>query len=388
MKQKIQICVLFLCLAIFCGGCQETPKEVQQRMENYGENKQIASEEISYCTVEELRKTTRSDINVELDNMTLPDKLDFSGMEGIALLKLSFEEKDLENRENILDLFRIDEKSLQSDENTKIGRQVVYDSATDKKYLAMVENGFVSYVSGVSYDYIYEKVQHKNILEKYDLDLDDISKEHVEFQDGKAGIAEVRDLAEDWLEKHMPIAQCNYIVSDAYVRELETSEGSRKQLSFHVEVSYQGMRFNSYANEVAIGASQVEVASYGIQLNYDNRDQMSFFSNSVGRLKIDSAEKVSEIVDLESAIRLVNREVSGFHQLKIDKVLPLYALYPKYNTEKELISFPGQKVEGRPVYAFIIIDGEENAEFGINKENACKVIFVDMVTGEVWTNIG
>ena len=71
MKQKIQICVLFLCLAIFCGGCQETPKEVQQRMENYGENKQIASEEISYCTVEELRKTTRSDINVELDNMYL-----------------------------------------------------------------------------------------------------------------------------------------------------------------------------------------------------------------------------------------------------------------------------------------------------------------------------
>lgn len=113
-----------------------------------------------------------------------------------------------------------------------------------------------------------------------------------------------------------------------------------------------------------------------------------FFSNSVGRLKIDSAEKVSEIVDLESAIRLVNREVSGFHQLKIDKVLPLYALYPKYNTEEELISFPGQKVEGRPVYAFIIKEVEDKSEFGITKNNACKVVFVDMVTGEVCTNIG
>ena len=388
MKQKIQICLLFFCLAMLCGGCQETPKEVQQRMGNYGENKQIASEEISYCTVEELRETTRSDIDVELDNMTLPAKLDFSELEGIARLELSFEKKDLENRENILGLFKIEEKSLQSDEKTKIGRQVVYDSATDKKYLALEENGFVSYVSGVTYDYINDKVKHKGILEKYDLDLDDISKERVGFQDGEAGIAEVRDLAEDWLEEHMPIAQCNYIVSDAYVREMETSEGSRKQLSFYAEISYQGVRFNSYASWMAKTGSQMELAAYGIQLNYDNRDQMSFFSNSVGRLKIDSAEKVSEIVDLESAIRLVNREVSGFHQLKIDKVLPLYALYPKYNTEEELISFPGQKVEGRPVYAFIIIDGEENAEFGINKENACKVIFVDMVTGEVWTNIG
>lgn len=337
--------------------------------------------------MEELKKITRSDINVELDNMTLPDNLDFSGLEGIAHLELSFEERDLENRENTLNLFEIEEESLQSDENTKLGRQVVYDSAADKKYLAMEENGFVSYVSGVSYDYINEKVKHKRILEKYDLNIDDISKKYLKFQNGEACISEMRDLAENWLQEHMPIAQCKYVVSDAYVREMESSEGSRKQLSFRVEVSYQGMRFNSYAGEMGKVGTQVGLATYDIQLNYDNRDQLSFFSNGSGRFKIASAQKVEKIVDLQSAVRLVNREVSGFNQLRVNKILPLYALYPKYQKEEQLFPFPGQKVEGRPVYAFIIIDGEENAEFGINIENTCKAVFVDMVTGEVWTNI-
>ena len=45
-------------------------------------------------------------------------------------------------------------------------------------------------------------------------------------------------------------------------------------------------------------------------------------------------------------------------------------------------------MEGRPVYAFIINEGEDDSVLGIYKSNSCKFIFVDMITGEITTNIG
>jgi len=84
----------------------------------------------------------------------------------------------------------------------------------------------------------------------------------------------------------------------------------------------------------------------------------------------------------------MNEEMSGFRELNITKILPMYVLYPKYKTDEELYSTPGQTMEGRPVYAFLIAEGTDDTEFGINKSNAYKAIFVDMVTGGVTTNIG
>ena len=90
-----------------------------------------------------------------LDNVILPQDFDFSGIESIAVLNLSFEENYTENREEAIDLFGIDENSLISDtldEERNMGGTVIYDSPIDRKYLAVEDNGFVSFVSGLTYD--------------------------------------------------------------------------------------------------------------------------------------------------------------------------------------------------------------------------------------------
>lgn len=65
----------------------------------------------------------------------------------------------------------------------------------------------------------------------------------------------------------------------------------------------------------------------------------------------------------------------------------MYALLPQYPDEKTVCGTPGQKVVGRPVYAFLInLDSQGISEFGINR-TAERFICVDMVTGEIITNI-
>ena len=56
-KERMKVCSILLCLAVLLCGCQEAPKEVQERMDRYGDNKQVNTEELRRCTVEELKTT-------------------------------------------------------------------------------------------------------------------------------------------------------------------------------------------------------------------------------------------------------------------------------------------------------------------------------------------
>lgn len=386
-KTKMLI-LLFSLICLFCG-CQETPQEVRDRMEHYGENGQMASKEQKRCTIDELKEAKLSEVDVELDNINLPEDVDFSDIESIALLELSFEENYMGQKGEALELFGIEEESLVDTFDAKnMGRTVIYDSLTHAKYLAVGENGFVSFVGGLTYDYINDKAKYQDTPEKYDLDIDDISGKMVELKEGKTEIAAVRETAEQWLDDNMPMEGCGYRISDVYVRELDCSGEQRKQLSFYAEIWCQGLRFNSCASKMSDSGSQMDFFIQGIQLNYDGMDALSFFSNSVGKIHIDSREEVDEVIDLQSAIQRMNEEMSGFRELNISKILPMYVLYPIYETDEELYGAPGQKLEGRPVYAFIIKEGVDDTEFGINKGNTTRTIFVDMVTGEVTTDIG
>lgn len=388
-RDKIKMPILLLSLiCLFCG-CQETPQEVRDRMEHYGENGQMAPKEQKYCTIDELKKAKLSEVDVELDNINLPMDVDFSDIESIALLKLSFEENYVGQKGEALELFGIEEGSLVDTFDARnMGRTVIYDSPAHAKYLAIGENGFVSFVGGLTYDYINDKAKYQDTPEKYDLDVDDISGKMVELKEGETEIAAVRESAKQWLNDNMPMEGCEYRISDVYVRELDCSGEQRKQISLYAEIWCQGLRFNSYASRMSGIGSQMDFFTQGIQLNYDGMDALSFFSNGVGKIRIDSREEVDEVINLQSAIRRMNEEMSGFSELNISKILPMYVLYPIYETDEELYGAPGQKLEGRPVYAFVIKEGVDDAEFGISKGNTARTIFVDMVTGEVTTDIG
>lgn len=379
MKRKTAVNTgIFLCLAFLLAACQQTPKEVSERMSGYGDNAQMSSDDIQYCTLSELQKTDIKDIHVSLDNMVLPDQVDFSQIESVSTLELSFETNYTDERGRVAEVFGIDSGSLAEQPKDYQGRQFMYEA--DGTYFVVCDDGFFSYFTGLD----WQEKTHRGFQGQYDLDTEDVSGKSIEFGNGeKAEISEMCQKAEQWMNENIPLNGCRYHVTDAYVRELETKEGLRRQLSLGVDISYKGIRFNNYAS-----SSGNDPATHGIFADYDNVDMLSGFSIGTGLLKVDSEKPVEKLVDFESAVKLANEKVSGFNQNKITKILPLYMLQPEYETEKQVYSVPGQKVKARPVYAFMMKREDDSSEFGINKCNVYQVVAVDMVTGEVAVYFG
>ncbi len=386
-KERMKVCSILLCLAVLLCGCQEAPKEVQERMDRYGDNKQVNTEELRRCTVEELKTTKVSDLQIDLDNMTLPEDVDFSQIESIAVLDLAYEDAFTDNRDKYIKMFNIDESTIHVN-NHGAGKTDLYESddASAKKYFAIENSGFISYISGMTYAYIKDEVKKVDTVETYEVGRDDLSQKSVAFEQEEVPLADMISAAESWLEKNMPLDPFDYRISDVYVRDLKFSKANKKQLSLSAYIVYGGILLDPYTASFDDDTGKVSMSQTGVNMDYDSRDKLTFFSNGHGRIKINAAEQVTEVIDLESAVRLVNDKLASFHELKVSKLLPLYALYPKYQTEETAFASPGQKVEGRPVYAFLInMDKEGPSEFGIRR-SAEHYVYVDMVTGEITTD--
>lgn len=395
MKQKIiYLSLVCICLCTLCLGCQKMPEEVENRIQEYGDNKQVDSEELVYCSIEELQNTDISNKDFELDNMVIPDEVDFSNIEGVEVLDLAYEKNYIENQQKYIDIFKIDPSTSPEIISDESDSYVTYDNKSDREQLQISDGGFISYYSGLSYDYFNDEedslIKEHIIEKKYDLYNEDISQVKVNFGKEEAKLSQICTDTEKWLDENVNIDKCEYHISDVYIRNNKYSEGKKKQLSLMAEVEYKGIRFNNYAflvsNEGETG--KLDIITYGVNLNYDGIDQLSYFTNTSGKFVINSSEVINKVVSPESAVKLVNRTLAGFNKIKFDRIIPLYALYPEYDSATQLYSGPGQVVKGRPVYAFLIRGEEDDSEMGIHKVNSYKsFFFVDMVTGEFTTNI-
>ncbi len=387
--RKYKICVIFLCLILLLCGCQEAPEEVQERINRYGENNQVNTGELKRCTVEQLKMTKKSDLQSGLDNMVLPEDVDFSQIESLAILDLAYEDTFTGNRDKYIKMFNIDKSTIHIN-NHGAGKTEAYESddASARKYFAIENSGFISYISDMTYAYIKDEVNKVDTVERYEVGRDDLSQKSIAFEQEEVALSDMIYTAERWLEENMPIDPFHYHIADVYIRDLKFSKGNKKQLSFGAHITYGGVFLNPYISDIdGQFKGQTVLSQTSVNMNYEGKDKLTFFSNGNGRIKINSAEPITtEIIDLESATVLVNELLASFHELKISKLLPLYALYPQYPTDDTAFSSPGQKLQARPVYAFLInMDKEGFSEFGINR-SAEHYVLVDMVTGEITTD--
>lgn len=85
---------------------------------------------------------------------------------------------------------------------------------------------------------------------------------------------------------------------------------------------------------------------YTTNINYDAPDSVTFFSGGDGKIKLDSAESLEKIVD--------------FNKLKVERIIPLYAIYSTSNFENdEYISDPGKKSKQDRYMHFCLIKGKK-----------------------------
>lgn len=394
MNYKIKKAVILSIMSLICFGligCQKTPKAVTKRMSEYGANHQMKSETLTFCTIDELRDTRLSDLDIETENIDLPDKTDFSDIEEIGTINAEFDYNALNRAQTYLETFDIGNDVEPSESYINTGDKMeIYDDKSNN-FLEIGNNGFLYYQFGISY-YMMNNDVKQTITAKYDIDSADISNTTIKLKSGTVSLKKICNNAQSWMENNFREKECTYRVSDIWIKKIHYDEIDANQIMLLMEARYKGVPFNTYGTEVTTknNKGKVSLMIYDINMSYDDSLKLTDFSNGSGHLTIKKYTKIDQVLDLKSAIKIVNEKMSGFNKLKVNKIIPLYALFPQYDTDKESFSKSGQGVLAKPVYAFIIPDDtmdDENAT-EIYKSNSCKYIFVDMVTGELTTNIG
>ncbi len=375
------------CLSALLCGCQEVPEGVKENMEEYGENQQKKESEITYCSIEELRNAEIPDIDT--GSIRLPESVDFSDVEGAALLHLSCY-KDFTKESNVekyAELFGVDKDGfVEGITDITYGKTKKYENKEDQEYVCLLKSGGLVHMGGWAYGEglvpgIYEK--------GYDLRKDDITDVEVELRDGAANLSELCGETEAWLEENMPMEGLRQQVANVVVRRPEGEEGTARRVAMCVEYDYQGIHFNNHTNgrmEKEEGGYEEKLVTESAftMLDFDTRGIPQFYSRNEG-FGVDGAEPLEQVVSFESAVRILSEKISGFGVFHITDVLPLYDLYPDFDAGVE-----GRKIEARPVYAFLVEQkGEKrNETFGLVKPGWNRYFFfVDMETGELTTNL-
>lgn len=392
MKKKI-ILFCIICLGVFLCGCEGELKTVKKEESPPAESSDQGTLGVKYCAVSELKKTKMSDITYKADNLRLPDTVDFSCIGEVAVLDMETEQIDVNKKKKVYEnLFGLDGKDIWKKEDDLL----VYDDKKEKKYCLIGETGFLCYSNTGKKEYTIKK--------RYDLRKEDISEVRVGLKNGAQPLTLICTRARKWLEDNMEIKGFYHKIAGAYIMGQggEDSSDSPEMIELNVEYEYKGIPVCNLSTPLSNlrGVSNTEdgghdddqpmietepsVFPFGVQLQYADSDELAFCSNLNGRLKLKGTERVDQVVDLESAIRVVHKNLSGL-TYRFNDIVPLYILDPSEIQSGQSGFKPGIRVKGIPVYAFIL-----NVKKGSSMiEPNCGEYYclVDMISGNFWTNI-
>ncbi len=389
MKKKL-ILICIICMGLFLCGCEGEMNSVNKEESPLADSSDTGEFGVKYCAVSELKRTKISDISFKADNLKLPSEVDFSSIGEVAVLDMETEQTDVKKKKKYCEkLFGIAHKELWKKKNNLL----VYDNKKEKKYCAIGEAGFLCYSNDEKSEY--------TMKESYNLKKDDVSAVKIELRDGEQPLSLMCIRATKWLADNMEIKGFNYKITRACVNEKtgEDSTNFPKLLELSAEYEYKGIPVCNFStsynnNQMEIpkktddnhddGQPKPELAvfPFGVQLQCTATDELTYFSNLGGRLKLKEAEKVDQVVDLESAIKIVHEKLSGM-TYSFDDIVPLYILSPWECSSGQNGFEPGVRVTGTPVYAFIIKDAKGSSMKPNCGEYYC---FVDMISGNFGTN--
>lgn len=395
MNTNFALYLGILCVALFFCGCQDAQNqdpvvgqeeqqqgETQQPQENgQGEEKGTTEENsgLGYCTVDELRALTLSELGGENLYFSGEVGVDFSGIEAVNVLHLSLVNNftKASNMKKYASLFGVKAETLRKCADRDYDSGFQYESDSERNYMRIGENGDLVRMGGKLFN------DPSNTVEaKYDTDTDDVSGVKVTLEDKKVKLGEFCKQSEKWLGKNMPIGGIDgmkYHISHIVVRKLKGEKGDKRVLSMQAEYEFQGMPLDSYNGQLThttkeIAANATAGAVY-TRMDYEKSGAPSqFFRQEF--FCVDSSEQVDKVVDFKSAVRLVEGRRAKFGSFRISKIVPMYALHIEEESKQ------GTKYEARPVYAFFSerTDSDDGMLYASGIDN---YIYVDMVTGEV-----
>ena len=393
MKKKIIFIVGMLC---FCSmylltGCQKVPSEVTERMKEYGANEEKEAVDMHYIKVSTLDALEVDTSSIKTDNMILPEKVSFHGIKEISNLDCRYIKGHTDNRDELVQMFFGTQVSWEKyvDEENKDYIFYEINNLEKRLYMGVRDNGFTSLLREDIYD-----VNFNSSFSKPDRVV------RLEQESGKPEV--LVDLGGQKLDA---LDESKYVVKwleenwnpydGAFSFQPKTLVvrpcGEHEMLSMFFERAYKGVPLSSYTDILGeVDGKTIDMrTSAGINFAMTVHGRIDCFTNETGILDIAGEENIVDIIDLESAVRLAEQEISGFKKMEIADVRIIYDLYNEYDYKKEhsMADSPGNKVIAKPAYSFVINTETKEESVFVNENEMYSYINVDAVDGSVTYNL-
>lgn len=377
MRKILMGVVVIICLLT---GCQQAPEQVQERMNSDADMQQMQETDCTYCTVEELKNISIDMVSYKPGNISLPDKIDFSDLEAVGTVTFQAQENYMDKREEIAEYFGVDNPRWEFYEESTNWCQ--YDG--EKETLVVDDNGEWAYECGRLYQSVLQDTLPRTV-KKLHLNREDITGIECRFDGKMESLENSIAYANQWLNR------CKYINHDfdyklrtIYVREYPDGEN---HLSMLYQMMYKGVGLSYITYGMLVdgqGEVIINAINSDVEMDMENSSTVTGFTIS-NHVNVIREEMVSEVIDFESALRLVEEKMAGFSKLNVAEVRIEYVLEPQYDTSRSDNAYSsGVVMEARPVYAFWIPHGgSDDSDYGICESNEMVYIYVDMLDGTV-----
>lgn len=387
---KKSVVTLLICVCCLTG-CQATPEQVKENKENYNKNQQIDSVEISRCRVDELQNSVEEALKGEYENIVLPEKIDFSKVEEVNEMTFVYANDFLKNKESVGKTLGYDNLIWEEAQSAvKNERSQIAENLQEKYYIGVGDNGWTTALKGDMYVKLGEKDSTK-VKAVYHIDRGEGLEEECVLNGEKTTIGNQIAYVEEWFQKEWKQWESDFEYEVGAVVNREDENGNNI-LMMEVDRVYGGIVLDPVGGKISYNEEYTTLESIGscCLIGLSNKDSWDDFVNGNGLLTVKEKNAQSEIIDFVSAVRIVEKELSGFRKLDVSDVKILYTLKPVYDSTEENANYcePGGEVYARPVYSFLIDREYEDLGLGtIDLSGMYYFVQVDMITGEVSINL-
>lgn len=384
MKRCVLLLICMCCLA----GCQATPEQVKKNKENYNANEQIDFVEINHCSLEELSNTVEEALNQEYENIVLPKQIDFSMVEEVNEVTFTYAVDFLKNKEEVAKMFGYENLAWEDAKSAlENDRSQTAENFREKYYVGVGDNGWATALKGNIYDR-FSQEDNTTVKAVYKVDRKEGLEENCMLSGEQTTIKEQVSYVEEWFEKEWKHwePEFDYKVSNVIHREEEGSDNHI--LMMEVDKFYHGVLLDPVGGKMCANNERYTLETVGASclMGLSKKDSWDDFINCTGLLMVEEKHTQEKFIDFASAVRIVEKELSGFRKLDVSDVKIMYTLKPIYDSTKENANYhePGGEVYARPVYCFFV--DREYEDLGLATINLSEMYYfvqVDMITGEV-----
>ena len=384
-KRCITLCII---LTLFtASGCQPVPDEVKENIKQYGDNKYSKEFNFEYCSVDELKEVNMDSITISDANISLPERVDFSGVDSISTGEFVFASDYTSYSDYYKRIFSLPETSSKGFNGALQGDSgIVFEGTKTRDYLYLGDSGELSYISADMQD------EGGNInlslpQERICIDRKELSNQVVHFAGGDVPIQSQVSYVSDYLSNLILDKNLDTHIRTVYTR---TNSDGNGVLEMQAVFEYKGVLLGFQGGYMDVdnnSISSVKEMNYLIDIDMLRAEKVDRVG-LVGKLDLVQADTVDQVLSFQTAVSIFEKEMATFHQIDVVEVIPLYVLSPSYDAKGGVYyAAPGNKVEFTPVYSFLIKAGEDDSTFGINEGDGLVYVNVNMLNGEVTSNM-